>query len=850
MKCVFLHGAVIFLPCLLSLATRIHAVSVRTFRSLPVPEPLHCQWGPYGSWSVCDGCSKTQTQIRSIEVYSQFGGRPCTGSLTRTQECQSTQVCPIEEGCGERFRCQSGRCISKSLVCNGDQDCEEDGLDEQQCDRKEICDKKKPPPQIELTGEGFDAVSGKARGSVINTKSFGGLCRKTFSGDHKDIFRLPQSVLRYTFQVTATNDFSDESYKSSWHYLHHIEKHEKTHGTDYGHDDYTFHDELLKTQSKHLMIIKNDMEVAQFQNQAPEYLPLSEEFWKALRSLPVIYNYGAYRKLLERFGTHYISEGTLGGQFRLWLAFSEDVINKLKTEERNFKHCVTTSHSVLFFIRWTTTHCDDDSFVTNAHIAKTITGGFTKADVIGGYSGYITKLEMLNQYTAKENGKTFIQWSGSVKDIPKVIKQKLRPLNELVKEVSCAGVKKHNLKRAIEMYLKEKHPCHCRECQNNGLRVLVDDVCMCVCKPGTEGKACERGTPADEQPGVIHGDWACWSPWSTCREGRKSRSRTCSRPAPSGGRNCVGNTVESTACEDEMELDYLRTMEPHCFDDSLMPRESCKTPPSIANGFVLYPKDEYPVGSKIEYTCIEGYHLIGDPIAECQDSLNWMKNPVECKKTECDPPKFPPDVTGMPWKLNYKIGEVVSLSCPEGKEREGPAEIQCNLGLSWSPQPKDTRCLTVHTMKPTPAPVQCQPWENLAKDKCVCKVPHECKASLEVCATNIERGKTQRLNLCKVQAMKCLGHQYTLVKDSTCSWPDRSSTDCSHCTPWEICDDQTNSCRCRTHEECSPLDTWIRVCVQLQDVSAPVTMTECEAGVRKCKGETVHIVSIEPCQSS
>lgn len=76
--------------------------------------------------------------------------------------------------------------------------------------------------------------------------------------------------------------------------------------------------------------MKSDVEVAQFQNQAPEYLPLSEEFWKALRSLPVAYDYAAYYKVLERFGTHYISEGTLGGQFNLFMAASQDDMNKLR----------------------------------------------------------------------------------------------------------------------------------------------------------------------------------------------------------------------------------------------------------------------------------------------------------------------------------------------------------------------------------------------------------------------------------------------------------------------------------------------------------------------------------------
>lgn len=62
------------------------------------------------------------------------------------------------------------------------------------------------------------------------------------------------------------------------------------------------------------------------------------------------------------------------------------------------------------------------------------------------------------------------------------------------------------------------------------------------------------------------------------------------------------------------------------------------------------------------------------------------------------------------------------------------------------------------------------------------------RSSLEICATDVKRGRTQRLSLCKVQAMRCLRHQYTLAEDSACQWPQRSSTACPHCTIWESCD--------------------------------------------------------------
>lgn len=47
----------------------------------------------------------------------------------------------------------------------------------------------------------FDVVTGTSRGSVINTKSFGGQCRTFYSGVHNNFYRLPLSILQYTVTV-------------------------------------------------------------------------------------------------------------------------------------------------------------------------------------------------------------------------------------------------------------------------------------------------------------------------------------------------------------------------------------------------------------------------------------------------------------------------------------------------------------------------------------------------------------------------------------------------------------------------------------------------------------------------
>lgn len=97
-------------------------------------------------------------------------------------------------------------------------------------------------------------------------------------------------------------------------------------------------------------------------------------------------------------------------------------------------------------------------------------------------------------------GSVFLPFLHLIQINSKLVYQ-VSPLYELVKEVECAGLKKLHLKRAIEEYLAEGHPCHCRPCQNNGQPLLKGSECHCVCQPRTSGRACEKGAVVGEQPG-------------------------------------------------------------------------------------------------------------------------------------------------------------------------------------------------------------------------------------------------------------------------------------------------------------------------------------------------------------
>ena len=47
----------------------------------------------------------------------------------------------------------------------------------------------------------YNALTGQFRNQVLNTTSFGGQCRKVYSGDGRDFYRLSGNILSYTFQV-------------------------------------------------------------------------------------------------------------------------------------------------------------------------------------------------------------------------------------------------------------------------------------------------------------------------------------------------------------------------------------------------------------------------------------------------------------------------------------------------------------------------------------------------------------------------------------------------------------------------------------------------------------------------
>merc|ERR1712039_914100 len=61
----------------------------------PVPPPQPCVWAEWSTWSICSAtCGDgKQAQTRGIQTAAACGGTPCSGDVTKVQDC-NVDVCP------------------------------------------------------------------------------------------------------------------------------------------------------------------------------------------------------------------------------------------------------------------------------------------------------------------------------------------------------------------------------------------------------------------------------------------------------------------------------------------------------------------------------------------------------------------------------------------------------------------------------------------------------------------------------------------------------------------------------------------------------------------------------------
>ncbi|XP_004677499.1 PREDICTED: sushi, von Willebrand factor type A, EGF and pentraxin domain-containing protein 1 [Condylura cristata] len=127
----------------------------------------------------------------------------------------------------------------------------------------------------------------------------------------------------------------------------------------------------------------------------------------------------------------------------------------------------------------------------------------------------------------------------------------------------------------------------------------------------------------------------------------------------------------------------------------------CKAPGDPENGHSS--GEIYTVGSKVTFSCEEGYQLMGESKLTCLESGEWSQMIPYCKALSCGAPAIPEngDIDG----IAFTYGSKVIYRCNKGYNLDGDKESSCLASGSWSHSP------------PTCELVKCSSPENISHGK-------------------------------------------------------------------------------------------------------------------------------------
>ncbi|XP_077442061.1 complement component C9 isoform X2 [Vanacampus margaritifer] len=558
---------------------------------LPDPPAVDCVWSRWSEWGDCDPCTLIRRRSRSAIVFGQFGGESCQGSIGERESCVSNATCqqPPRPACSDTyFQCESGSCINKRLMCNGDYDCE-DGSDED-------CEPVRNPcftsalennEQGRTAGYGINVLGSDPRMNPFNNDYFNGHCsrvRNPYTGKND---RLPWNVGVLNYQTLVEETVSREIYQDTHSLLKEIlsevsgkvdaglsfkfklsEESMSTSavGVDLGgqYEKKTMIKEVSEYSNvwnKSFMRVKGRIQMSTYRLRSRE-LQMADEFVAHVRSLPLQYDKGIYFAFLEDYGTHYTQNGKSGGEYELIYVLNQDAIKAKKLTERKVQECVKlgitldlTGESVFegkADLKGDT--CNDVATKAEDEIAGKAVVDKVMTSVKGGtLASAVTMRAKLNKDGLMDIA-TYQEWARTIADAPALLSSEPQPIHTLVPlDMADANVRIANLKRATADYVAEYSVCKCRPCHNGGTVALLDGKCMCLCPHLFEGMACQnfKGDKAKhtgERPEVSQeGNWACWSGWSDCRGGKRTRTRSCNTNGLLGAQ-CRGDTRSEKYC--------------------------------------------------------------------------------------------------------------------------------------------------------------------------------------------------------------------------------------------------------------------------------------------------------------
>ncbi|KAK3520656.1 hypothetical protein QTP70_029781 [Hemibagrus guttatus] len=230
---------------------------------------------------------------------------------------------------------------------------------------------------------------------------------------------------------------------------------------------------------------------------------LHPELKDNFRSLPATYDNHTkllYYKLIDTFGTHYISKVTMGGEVRSVTSIKQcqaslqglsvdevktclDVeaslsvgIVSLQTE---YHHCKKVKHKTLNSRSFSSSFSDSPmNFIPDP-------SALMETNMIGGYTQSVDLL-----FSSNNDPKAYKEWVLSLPAHPDVLSYSLEPLHELL---PTKMLSRENLRKAIKDYILQRGLWkNCMSRCDTGVKVDPKEPCICSCHniPGVDLSCC------------------------------------------------------------------------------------------------------------------------------------------------------------------------------------------------------------------------------------------------------------------------------------------------------------------------------------------------------------------------
>ncbi|KAI4875355.1 hypothetical protein NFI96_022840 [Prochilodus magdalenae] len=368
-------------------------------------------------------------------------------------------------------------------------------------------------PGSNLAGEGFDITQMQRKGAfVIDMKRWKlkdkscTLCRNPYMEGKKQ--KLPLSVVDWRPSQKCNMKLSSSVYQSSESLLSSstsaIENNWSANlgievknnagslmvaGTNSKLAEYS----MEKTKKDRFSFASQSVSCGYYSYRVSSKPTLHPEFKRSVSQLPKQYNAQfkpRFYKLIDNFGTHFITKVTLGGKVNSVTSIRQcqAALQGLSADE--VKKCLDVEASVSVMgkanAKADTKHCDEIKSKTESK--GSFSSNFNDRWLTEIFGGHTTEPELL--FSADKDPGAYKEWLSSVPQQPDVISYSLDSLHELLPTKN--PVRKH-LRQAIHDFILEKSLWrNCSEPCTAGIKHNPKEPCVCTCRnnPGVTPDCC------------------------------------------------------------------------------------------------------------------------------------------------------------------------------------------------------------------------------------------------------------------------------------------------------------------------------------------------------------------------